>query len=304
MICLRCGFGVFEHGQRVVVALRHLFAVGAGHAGRRFEHVRLGQHEHVAELMVEAAGDVAADFDVLHLVGADGHGVAVVGEDVGRLQHGVREQAGVGGEALGDFVFVGDAPFEQAHRRAGQQDPAQLADFGHVGLHEQRRLIRIEPERQQVERHVERILPQLGRVADRVQRVQVGDEVKRLLVVLQGDVLADRAEVIAPVDRAGRLDAAENFHDRFGVSLFVVIERADNVRDTAYARGRQRCRQRIEHFHRGLWIVEVHGAELNRRCAGDEEFHHIVDRGDAADADDRRFRLPGRPGKRPAGRSA
>ena len=49
------------------------------------------------------------------------------------------------------------------------------------------------------------------------------------------------------------------------------------------------ARQRIEHFHRRLWIVEVHGAELNRRCAGDEEFHDIVDRGDAADADERRF---------------
>ena len=48
--------------------------------------------------------------------------------------------------------------------------------------------------------------------------MQVGDEVKRLLVVLQGDVLADRAEVVAPVDRAGRLDAGENTHD-FGLRI-------------------------------------------------------------------------------------
>jgi hypothetical protein len=42
--------------------------------------------------------------------------------------------------------------------------------------------------------------------------VQVGDKVKRLLIILQGDVLADRAEVIAPMDGAGGLDAGEDFH--------------------------------------------------------------------------------------------
>jgi len=53
------------------------------------------------------------------LVSANGHRVAVVGEDVGRFAARVREEAGVGGKTLGDFVFVGDAAFEQAHRRAG-----------------------------------------------------------------------------------------------------------------------------------------------------------------------------------------
>ncbi len=86
------------------------------------------------------------------------------------------------------------------------------AHLGHVGLHEQRGLVRIEAEGQQIDRHVERVLPQLLRIAHGGQRVQVGDEVKRLLVILQGDVLADGAEVVAPVDRAGRLDAAENAH--------------------------------------------------------------------------------------------
>ena len=160
----------------------------------------LGSTNDVAELVVEAAGQVAADFDVLHLVVADRHGVAVVGQDVGRLQHGIREQAGVGGEALRLLVLVGVAALQQAHRRAGHQQPAQLAHLGHVGLHEQRRLVGIEAEGQQIERDVERPLPQLRRVADRGERVQVGDEVERLLVVLQGDVLADRAEVVAPVE--------------------------------------------------------------------------------------------------------
>ncbi len=74
-------------------------------------------------------------------------------------------------------------------------------------------LFGIEAQGQQVDRDVERPLPQLLRIADRRQRVQVGDEIKRLFVILQSDVLADRAEIIAPVDRAGRLDAAEYAHN-------------------------------------------------------------------------------------------
>ena len=58
--------------------------------------------------------------------------------------------------------------------------------------------------------------------------------------------------------------------------------------------GGKRRRQCVEHFHRRPWIVEVHRAELNRRGAGDEEFHDVVDRGDAADADERRFHGLGR----------
>ena len=70
------------------------------------------QHERLAEVVVEAAGDVAADFDVLHLVGADGHDVGVVGQNVGRHQHRIREQPRIGGQALGDFIFVGDAALQ------------------------------------------------------------------------------------------------------------------------------------------------------------------------------------------------
>ena len=46
--------------------------------------------------MIKAAGDVAANLNVLHLVSADGNGVTVVGEDVGGLQHWVGKEAGIG----------------------------------------------------------------------------------------------------------------------------------------------------------------------------------------------------------------
>ena len=47
-------------------------------------------------------------------------------------------------------------------------------------------------------------------VLDGGQGVVVGDEVEALALVLQGDVLLDGAEVIAQVQLAGRLDAAED----------------------------------------------------------------------------------------------
>ena len=55
----------------------------------------------------------------------------------------------------------------------------------------------------------------VGPVADGRQRVQIGDEVEGPLgLPLQFDVLPDRAEVVAPVKSARRLNAGENSHGR------------------------------------------------------------------------------------------
>ena len=66
--------------------------------------------------MVEAGGQIATDFDMLYLICTDGDGVGIVGQDVGGHQDGISEQAGVGGEAFSNFIFVGGATFQQAHR--------------------------------------------------------------------------------------------------------------------------------------------------------------------------------------------
>ena len=54
---------------------------------------RLGHHEGGAVPVVEPDRDVARQLEVLALVVAHGHAVGVVGEDVGRHQHRVVEQA-------------------------------------------------------------------------------------------------------------------------------------------------------------------------------------------------------------------
>ena len=73
----------------------------------------------------------------------------------------------------------------------------------------------IEPQRQQVDGRVERVLGQRLPVADGGQGVQIGDEVEGVVrLALQIDVLPDRAEVVAPVESSCRLNAGKNAHGK------------------------------------------------------------------------------------------
>ena len=68
------------------------------------------------------------------------------------------------------------------------------------------------------------------------QRVVVGDEVEALALVLQGDVLPDGAEVVAQVQFAGRLHAAEDaFRLRRRHGLFLLLVGLYPVRFTLYS---------------------------------------------------------------------
>src|SRR5579871_1138374 len=83
---------------------------------------------------------------------------------------------------------------------------------GDVGLAEQDAARGVEPGRQQDRGRVVDPLAQLARVEGDRDRVQVDDAVDRLAAVLAGDVLRDRADVVAEVLAAGRLDAGEDAH--------------------------------------------------------------------------------------------
>ncbi len=138
-------------------------------------------------------------------------------------RNGVREQAGVGDEAVLHLVLVGEAVFEVGDGREAVEDPRELGDGGHVGLHEERRVRRVEAEGEVVEGHVERVAAQRLGVAQAGERVVVDDEEERRVAVhatvlvdlLRAlHVLAQRAEVVAEVERAGGLDAGDD--DRGG----------------------------------------------------------------------------------------
>ena len=81
-----------EDANGVVVTLRHLPAVNAGHHGHVAQDVRLRQGQDFAEGVVELLRDVAADLDVLFLILADRNQVGPVNEDVCGHQDRIGEE--------------------------------------------------------------------------------------------------------------------------------------------------------------------------------------------------------------------
>ncbi len=163
---------------------------------------------------------------MLHLVLADRHDVRTIDEDVRRHEDGIEEQADAGVDALVDLLLVRHGAFEQAHVGDSGQYPCQLGHFGHVGLAEEDGLVGIESEGEVIEGDIADVFAQrrgpvrrldfvaietpAGRFIEGSQGVVIGDEVEARRIVLQGDVLADGAEVVAEVELAGRLHAAED----------------------------------------------------------------------------------------------
>jgi len=223
-------FSFVKYANRVAIAFGHFLPVQARHRRHAVEDVRFGNGEKwgpfVAVRAVEAPGEVAGDFEVLLLVAPDGYaqarlGGGVVSEDVGRLQDRVVEQARVGRESLIDFLLVRDPFFETAGGQKREKDPRQLRDLRHVRLHEERGLVGVEAQREVVERHVQRVTAQRLGVLHGRQRMVVDDEVERFVgLLLELDVLADGAEVVAQVQLPGRLNAAGDDGLRVGARGF------------------------------------------------------------------------------------
>ncbi len=113
----------------------------------------------------------------------------------------------IGRKALGDFILVTGGTLQQAHRGNGAEHPGQFRHLRHVGLAEENCFVGVETAGQEIQRHVQRILPALGGIKQGGHRVIIGDEIESLAVVLQLDCGAHHAEIIAKVERAGGLDA-------------------------------------------------------------------------------------------------
>jgi hypothetical protein len=161
---------------------------------------------------VEALGDVAHELEVLALVLADGHLVRAVGEHVGGLQHRVQEQPRGGELALrGRLVAELVHALQLAVRRDRRQQPAQVRVLVDVALAKEDAAFGIEAGREQQGGGVEHPQAQVDGVVGQRRRVQVHDAVdRRIAAILPRDVLRDRADVVAEVLAAGRLDAAED----------------------------------------------------------------------------------------------
>jgi hypothetical protein len=166
---------------------------------------------------VEGRPDLAGDLHVLLLVEPDRHHVGGQQQDVRGHQHRVAERP------PGDAVVVGPARVAVGgHRRlvgvgtvqqplagVARQDPGQLEDLRQVRLPVQRRAVRVEAQRQPGGRDLAGMAPQGRAVAQRRERVGVGDEVVGVVAGGQGQRRPDQAEEVAEVRPAARLDAGD-----------------------------------------------------------------------------------------------
>ena len=145
---------------------------------------------------------------MLLLILANGHAVGIVRQNVRGHQDRVSEKPCVRRQAFREFFLVRVAALQKAHGAARQKEPRQLGHFRNVGLNEKRGFFRVQADREEIDRHVERRLAEALFVADGRQRVQIGNEVKRVFAfALKRDVLAVRAEIVSPVRISGRLNA-------------------------------------------------------------------------------------------------
>ena len=176
-------------------------------------HPDLRHDQRLAEAGVEPLGDIAHQLHVLALVFADRYLVGSVAEHVGGLEHRIEEQPAGDQVALGPRLLLElGHPVELTERRDAREQPAQLGVLLHVALSEEDAALGVEPGGEQDRRRVVHGLAErLGLVGDG-DRVKVDDAVDRLAAVLPGDVLGDRADVVAEVLTARRLDAGEDPH--------------------------------------------------------------------------------------------
>ena len=211
MICFRTVAGVAEDVDRVADRLAHLpHAIGAEDDGCLGEHgLRLG--ERVAVAVVERAHDLARELEMGGLVLADRHERRLVDDDVGRLEDRVGQQPVVDVVGLvGLLLLVRRGPLQPADRRDRAQEPGELGVLGPVALDEQRAAVRVQAQGEERGGHLEGACPQQHGIVAARQRVVVDDAVDRLVLPLERDVVPDRPEVVAEVDDARRLDAAED----------------------------------------------------------------------------------------------
>ena len=190
----------------VVQALAHLgLAVGAHQ--RAAHHVRIGQREDLAVGVVETAGDLAGEFDVALVVFAHRHQMRPRHENVGGLQYRIAQQvvrdlieAGRVGHVLDRRQLL--QPLD-GHQSAEQQ--LQFVDLVHGRLQIEGHLGRVDADGQMVQHDGPRVvgdgqnivLGVLGR-----QHVQVGDQEKALVLVLQRQPVPVAADVVAQMEFA------------------------------------------------------------------------------------------------------
>ena len=218
---------------------------------------------------------------MLHLILAHRHACGVIQQDVRRLQHGIREHTGQHAFLPTALVLVLRLPLELTQRCHGIEDPRQLRVLRHCTLEEQRAALGIEPRRQQGDGHFVATSPQVGRLVVSGEGVQVHHAEKgRVAPFLQPRPVLDRAEVVADVQFARRLDPTED--SRHSAKLMPTGHEQRQPRsdltelDLALLREIEAVAQTAATFIRSH---DAERAALSRDTMGERDFVSAVDRG-------------------------
>jgi len=152
--------------------------------------------------------------DHRQLVVTNGHHFGLERADICRLADGIHQKTDrqrAGETFLRDLVF---------HRRvtlhAGDGDNVhvqrgQLGERGQGGLQANRGERRVDARRQIISQHFGNVIADFLRIAAVIgQALQVGDQNILLIFMLQGHALAQRTDIMAEMQRAGRTIAGEN----------------------------------------------------------------------------------------------
>src|SRR5207253_11143543 len=172
------------------------------------------QLKNLSERLIHLQREIAGNLDVLFLILADWHDVAVVDQNVGRHQDGISEKPRGSTHAARNFVLVGMGALEQSHWRDGGQDPGELCNLRHVALHEEGGALRIETAGEKIDGHAPAVFSQQRWILQAGESVIIGDKIKGFAFGLESNRRPHHAEIIPDVENAAGLNAGKNSHEK------------------------------------------------------------------------------------------
>ena len=170
-----------------------------------------GKKSGALKSLLNLMGDVARQLEVLLLVLADRHVGGLVDQDVGRHQRriGVEAERGVLAVLAGLLLELRHAvhPADTGH---AVEHPGELGVRRHHRLVEDDLLPAVDAGGQEGRGDLARLAGQQLGILRLGDGVQVDHAIEAFVVVLQAREVADRAEIVAEVEIAGRLHAGQD----------------------------------------------------------------------------------------------
>ena len=148
---------------------------------------------------------------MLLLIGANGHKIGLIKQDIRRHQHRIGEQAAVDVVGvLARFVLKLRHARKLAHVGIAVENPGKLRVLMDVGLEKDDVLFRIQSAGEENGQRAQAGLAQLRGILANGDGVQIDDGIKTVVFVLKHLKIAQRADIIAQREVAGGLYAGED----------------------------------------------------------------------------------------------